>query len=95
MSGFNLDNYLNQPEYNDDYVKNVIRSAYAVIDRLEGWNIVKDFGSDPNNSFMWSKNNDINNIMSAINDDYGGHSGASLACLMRNMYQISLLKMNQ
>ena len=92
MSSFSLDNYLNQSQYDDDYIKSMIRSAYGVIDRLEGWNIIKDFGSDPNNSFMWCNNEQINKIMTAINNDYEGHSGASLACLMRNMHEISLLK---
>jgi len=87
---FSLDNYLQN--YNDDYDKLMIRSAYGVIDKLEGWSIIRNFGSDPNNRFMWSDSDEITKIMTSINKEYGGHSGASLALLMRNMHQISLLK---
>ena len=87
---FSLDNYLQN--YNDDYDKLMIRSAYGVIDKLEGWSIIRNFGSDPNNRFMWSDSDEITKIMTSINKEYGGHSGASLALLMRNMHKISLLK---
>ena len=90
MTDFSLENYLQN--YNDDYDKLMIRSAYGVIDKLEGWSIIRNFGSDPNNRFMWSDSDEITNIMKEINKEYGGHSGASLALLMRNMHQISLLK---
>ena len=92
MSEFNLDNYLNQSKFDDDYTKLMIRSAYDVIERLEAWTIIRTFGSNPNNSFMWSNNEQINKIMNAVNNEYEGHSGASLACIMRNMHEISLLK---
>lgn len=90
MTDFSLDNYLQN--YNDDYDKLMISSAYGVIDKLEGWSIIRNFGSDPNNRFMWSDSDEITKIMTSINKEYGGHSGASLALLMRNMHQISLLK---
>jgi len=92
MSDFSLDNYLNQPQYNDIYTQEMIRSAYFVIDGFEAWSIIRNFGSDPNNRFMWSDSDEITKIMTSINKEYGGHSGASLALLMRNMHQISLLK---
>ena len=90
MSDFSLDEYLQN--YNDEYDKLMISSAYSVIDRLEAWTIIKNYGSDSNNNFMFSNNEQISNIMSSINKEYEGHSGASLAITMRNMYQISLLK---
>ena len=90
MTDFSLENYLQN--YNDDYDKLMISSAYGVIDKLEGWSIIRNFGSDPNNRFMWSDSDEITKIMTSINKEYGGHSGASLALLMRNMHQISLLK---
>jgi len=92
MSSFSLENFYINNQIVDEYDKTIIDSAYNVVDRLEGWKTIKDFGNDENNNFMWTNNKQILNLMTNINNDYSGHSGASLAFTMRIMYNISLLK---
>lgn len=63
------------------------KSAYAVVCQRESWNLLSNFKEQ---SFMFSKDPKINELMIAINDAYdGGHSGASLAITMRQLEYIA------
>jgi hypothetical protein len=65
----------------------MLSSAYNVIKKNEAWNILKNFDEE---SFMFAKGKDVNNLMNKINDDYdGGHSGGSMGYTMRIMQYIA------
>jgi len=65
----------------------ILSSAYNVIQQNEGWNLLRNFKEE---SFMSSKNSMINNLMTKINNAYGGgHSGSSMGNTMRNMEYIA------
>jgi hypothetical protein len=68
--------------------KNVIESAYQVIQQNEAWNLIANFKGD---SFIWTNNYKIINIMDKVNEAYsGGHSGASLGVTMRWLQFIAM-----
>jgi hypothetical protein len=61
--------------------KNIIESAYKVIQQNEAWDLIANFKEK---SFMFSKDPTIINIMDKVNEAYGGgHSGASIGMTMR------------
>ena len=74
----------NYPEYE----REMLNSAYAVIDRMEQWEFLKTF--DPGNGgFIFSNDETVRMITQEINKEYGGHSGSSMAITMRVMQGIA------
>jgi hypothetical protein len=64
-----------------------LSSAYNVIMQNEAWSILKNFKEK---SFMLSQDPIIINLITKVNDAYGGgHSGASLAYTMSIMEYIA------
>lgn len=70
-----------------DYSDRVMLStAWKAISQTELW----DFMKEEIESYMWSDDNRIKIIYSKIESlGYGGHSGASFGCTMRNMQYIA------
>jgi hypothetical protein len=67
--------------------KGMLSSAYNVIQQNEGWSLLINFQGD---TFMFSMNTRVKNLMDKINDAYdGGHSGSSMGNTMRNMEYIA------
>ena len=65
----------------------MLSSAYNVIQQNEGWSLLRNFEEE---SFMFSRNSRIQNLMDKINNAYGGgHSGSSMGTTMRNMEYIA------
>jgi hypothetical protein len=65
----------------------MLSSAYKIIQGNEAWNLLRNFQGE---SFMFSRNPRIKNLMDDINDAYGGgHSGSSIGTTMRNMEYIA------
>jgi hypothetical protein len=60
----------------------MIKSAMNVIKRNHCEQFIIQYNEE--GGFMFSNNEKINKIKSEIEDDYGGHSGASLAQTMRS-----------
>ena len=65
--------------------KTMILNAYNVITRLEKWEFLKTYKPPENMGFMWDPNPVIDNIKDEINNSYCGHSGASIAYVLRIM----------
>lgn len=62
-------------------------SAYSVVQNNEAWKLLSNFKGE---SFMFTKQPKIVSLMNKINDAYGGgHSGASIGCLMRQLEYIA------
>lgn len=61
-------------------------SGYSVVNNNEAWKLLSNFKGD---SFMFTKEPEIVSLMDKINDAYGGHSGASIGCLMRQLEYIA------
>ena len=67
--------------------KSILSSAYNVIQQTEAWGLLRNFKEK---SFVWSYDPNILNLMTKINNAYGGgHSGGSMGCTMRQMEYIA------
>ena len=67
--------------------KRMIETAYKVIAREEGWDIIRNFTGS---SFMFANDDRIVDLMTKVNNEYGGgHSGASIGYTMRNIQYIA------
>jgi hypothetical protein len=66
----------------DSSSSNMMLSAYNVINKKEGWDIIANFDEE---GFMICRNPVIKDLMFAVNDNYNGHSGCSLAWTMRQI----------
>ena len=82
---FDINNYPENPNIKDY----IILSAYNTITKLNKWKFLYDYSFNDYNSFMFNNNQEILYIMNEINNNYGGHSGASLACAMRELQFIA------
>ena len=83
-----IDSYPEYSSYTEDD-KNMLKSAYEVVDKNECWEKIKNFVPKANEGFMWTNDKEITEIMSKINDAYPYHSGSSLAFTMRELSYIS------
>ncbi len=68
--------------------KDMLRTAYKTIEKLEKKEFLKTYVPPSNKGFMWDENTTIIDIMNNINNDYDYHSGASLAYTMRCLQYI-------
>ena len=76
-----------------DYIKNkdanykeMLVNAYQAITQTETWSFVKE----DCDSFMFSKDSRIDLISNKMVElGYGGHSGSSFGCVMRDMQYIA------
>jgi hypothetical protein len=90
------DEYIENGEFvkgNFDYIKNnsekkMLQTAYQSINLLELWDFIKE---DPGETgFMCSKDKNVYKIYNKIEElGYGGHSGCSFGCIMRDMQSIA------
>jgi hypothetical protein len=73
-----------QPDlsFHDTNSANMIYSAYICVSNEECWNVIANFNET---SFMFSQDPVIKELMSKINENYNGHSGASLGWTMRQL----------
>jgi len=60
----------------------MITSAYDVVKKYEAWDLLKSFDGE---SFITSRDPAILKLMHKVNDEYPGHSDASLGCTMRDL----------
>jgi hypothetical protein len=81
-------NYPSNPDWSFAKQDNsILSSAYNVIQQNEAWNLLRNFKEE---SFMFSRDIVINNLMTKINNAYGGgHSGSSMGYTMRQMEYIA------
>jgi hypothetical protein len=71
-----------------EYQREMLNSAYTVIDRLEKWRFLSTFEPE-DGGFMFSIDPVVQFITQEINKEYGGHSGSSMAMTMRIMQKIA------
>ena len=95
---FNPENYPDEVDFS--FIRNemfihMFLSAYNVITREEKWKLMHDYNPPSSEGFMWSTDPEINLLMNKINDDYGGHSGSSMAFTMRKMQFIGIYGYNE
>jgi hypothetical protein len=69
--------------------KEMYVSAYFTINYLDAWSIIRDYGDNIENNFMYASNEKIDYIKYSLNTNYDGHSGSSLALTIRKMIYIS------
>ena len=72
--------------------KEFLDRAQKVITKLEMWEFLKNYELPSNTGFCYCTNKTILNIMSEIQKDYDGHSGASIGITMRNLHKIAKKK---
>ncbi len=71
-----------------EYQREMLNSAYNVIDRLEKWGFLCTFEPE-DGGFMFSTDPVVQFITQEIDKEYGGHSGSSMAMTMRIMQKIA------
>jgi len=73
-----------------DHQRNMIENAYNAISIAEKWEFLKTFEPNPDEGFMFTKNETANKLMNYIDTVYKeGHSGGSMAWTMRVMQIIA------
>lgn len=83
-----IDSYTEYSEYSENN-KKILKSAYEVVDKNEYWEKIKNFVPKVNEGFMWTKDKEMIEIMTKINNAYPYHSGRSLCLVMRELMHIS------
>ena len=83
-----IDSYPEYSTYKEDD-KNMLKSAYEVVDKNMCWEKIKNFVPKEKEGFLWTKNKDMIEIMTKINNAYPYHSSTSLALVMREISYIS------
>ena len=78
--------FANHPEHE----REMLESAYDAVTMIEAWEFLKNYDPPQDRGFMWDSNPRVNEISNKINELYGGHSGASLAFVMRKMQSIAI-----
>ena len=66
----------------NETIYEMIKSAMDVIKETESEQLVMNYNEE--GGFMFSNNEKVQEIMFKISNEYGGHSGASLAQTMRS-----------
>jgi hypothetical protein len=67
----------------------MVESAYNAITIAEKWEVIRTVAPEPDTGFLFTTNQQLEEIMSLVESRYGGHSGASLAWTMRIMQVIA------
>ena len=83
-----IDSYPEYSSYTEDD-KNMLKSAYEVVDKNECWEKIKNFVPKANEGFIWTNDKDMIEIMTKINNAYPYHSVSSLDLVMREISYIS------
>lgn len=78
--------FANHPEHE----REMLESAYNAVTMIEAWEFLKNYDPPQDRGFMWDSNPHVIEISNKINELYGGHSGASLAFVMRKMQSIAI-----
>lgn len=76
---------INLPE-NAEFDDPMLTSAYNVITKHQKWKALYNYKFEENDGFMYCHDKDVKNIMKLIQDEYGLHSGMSMAFTMHQMY---------
>lgn len=73
----------------DNHRKHMIQSAYLTINTLNKWDYVRRYNPSNSTGYLFDDDVVIAEIMSEIENHYGGHSGTSIAYTMRTMQFIA------
>jgi len=69
--------------------RDLFSNAYYTIERLEAWQTLHNYVVDDTTGFMFPSSDEIKEIIQEIANDYGNHSGCTMAVTMRVMHFIS------
>jgi len=69
----------------DEWSRKMIQDGIKTLNRLEAWNLLRNFIPEEKQGFMFNRDQSIKNVMSEIEKDYGGHSGSSMAITCRHL----------
>jgi hypothetical protein len=67
----------------------MFQSAYDVINNGNYWEQLRNFTPQQNTGFAWSNDKLILELKTKISDAYPQHSGASMAFILRAMWNIA------
>ena len=86
----NLIPYYPHHDVDFSFIKNnesklLISTAYSSLN-IDEWKMIRDFKGE---SFIFSEDKEINNLMKKIDDTYQGHSGSSIGWTMRQLERIA------
>jgi len=69
--------------------REMIESAYQAITIGEKWEVLRTVDPEPNRGFMFTRVQQLNEVMAMVNARYSGHSGSSLGWTMQMMQIIA------
>ncbi len=81
-------NYIDPQSVNnikEEWSRKMIQDGINTLNRLEAWNLLRNFNPSEETGFMFNRDQSIKNIMNEIEKDYGGHSGSSMAITCRHL----------
>jgi len=69
----------------DEWSRKMIQDGIKTLNRLEAWYLLRNFIPEEKQGFMFNRDERMRNVMSEIDNDYGGHSGSSIAITCRHL----------
>lgn len=69
----------------DEWSRKMIQDGIKTLNRLEACYLLRNFIPEEKQGFMFNRDEKIKNVMSEIDNDYGGHSGSSLTITCINL----------
>jgi len=84
----NHNNYIDPLLVNDikdEWSRKMIQDGIKTLNRLEAWYLLRNFIPEEKQGFMFNRDERMRNVMSEIDNDYGGHSGSSIAITCRHL----------
>lgn len=69
----------------DEWSRKMIQDGIKTLNRLEAWYLLRNFIPEEKQGFMFNRDESMRNVMSEIDNDYGGHSGSSIAITCRHL----------
>jgi len=72
-----------------DHYRRMVQTAYYTISNLNEWDFIRRYKPSESRGYLFDNDPRIQNILTQIDNNYGGHSGTSLALSIRSIQKIA------
>ena len=72
-----------------DHYRIIVQSAYNTINSLNEWDFIRRYKPSDETGYLFDNNPRIQNILTHIDNNYGGHSGTSMGISIRTIQKIA------
>lgn len=89
LSPVDIHSFPNFDFITDIHNRRMVSSAYKVVQNMGEWDFIRRYDPSEDTGYMSDSNERINAIKHSIDEEYQGHSGASMGCTMREIQFIA------